>query len=161
MKFTKRSGQKSESSGGNYLKLTDGLSVNGVMRGEIFEFYQIWPFGGERQVFDSPTPGAASRFKANIVIHENGKFISKIWEFGLPVYTQLGDINEVYPLDKTKIQITRRGAGKSTQYMILPLLNEQLSPKILAQIESVELHPLALNVRAPAPTEERYDELGF
>lgn len=146
MKFTKRTMEPREEGGGNFLKLKDGDQVKVVFVGEIFEFYQSWPFGGEKQIYDKPTAGACPRFKVNLALIENGKLTIKIWEFGLPIYIQLGDINEVYPLEKTKIQLTRRGEGKKTTYAILPLIKDAISYKL-----SVDIKGLKLNVLGQQP----------
>lgn len=146
MKFEKRTMQKREE-GGNFLTLKDGEAIKTVFVGEIHEFYQSWPFGGEKQIFDKPTSGASPRFKVNLAIYEKTKFIVKIWEFGLPTYIQLSDINDVYPLESTKIQITRRGIAKATTYAILPLLKEPLSQVIIAQIGALKLHILGQSVK--------------
>jgi hypothetical protein len=158
VKFTKRNIQKSDGNGGSYLSLKDGESVTVVFRGEIHEFWQSWPYGGEKLVFDKPTAGASSRFKANVVIRENNKFIAKVWEFGLAIYVQLGEINEVYPLERTKLKITRRGADKKTSYMLLPIVAEPLSGQLMAEVEAV---PLNILDGKSEPEKEASDEFGF
>lgn len=157
MKFTKRNIVKSDTNGGAYLKLADGDSATVVFRGEVHEFWQSWPRGGEKQIFDKPMAGAASRFKANVVIRENNKFVAKVWEFGLAIYVQLGEINEVYPLEITKLKITRRGADKKTSYMLLPIVSEPLSGGLLAEIQAVPLNILD----GKSEPEKPADEFGF
>ena len=147
MKFEKRTMQRREDGGGNFLTLKDGDAIKVVFLGEIHEFYQSWPFGGEKQIFDKPTSGASPRFKVNLAIWEKNAFGVKVWEFGLPTYIQLSDINDVYPLESTKIQITRRGSAKATTYAILPLLKEPLSQAIMNQIGALKLHILGQSVK--------------
>lgn len=151
MKFTKREMPNREGNGiSNYLKMDDGQNVTGVFRGEVHEFYQTWPPGGQKQIFDVPTTGASPRFKANFVMHEDGKFVAKVWEFGLTVYNQLAEISENYNIEETKVKITRRGVSKSTQWMIIPL--GPVDKKALAPIKAVELN--ILNGQASQPAQE-------
>lgn len=147
MRFTKRQVPKQDGNSGSYLTIKDGEAIKVVFCGEIFEFYQSWPFGGEKQIFDKPTSGASPRFKVNLAIWEKNAFGVKVWEFGLPTYIQLSDINDVYPLESTKIQITRRGSAKATTYAILPLLKEPLSRALMAQIGALKLHILGQSVK--------------
>lgn len=160
MKFTKREMPKGDGNGKAYLKLVnDGDSMTGIFRGEVFEFFQIWPFGGEKQIFDTRVPGSVSRFKVNFVVHEGGKFVAKIWEFGLQTYNQLAEYAENYDLEQTKIKLTRRGSGKATIWMTMPLLKETLTKKQLAEIEAVELNVLnGAQAQAAAPAEEPADD---
>jgi hypothetical protein len=137
-----------------FLKIPDGQSVNGVFRGEIHTFYNKW-VNGKGQEVGPDEPGAKPRFKLNFVTYENGAFIAKIFEFPQTVYNQLADIHEVYPLDKTKVQITRRGTGTDTVYMILPLVapKDVLSPGLLQQIEAVQLNVLDASTQPGASNE--------
>lgn len=161
MKFTKREAPKNEGIGAsNFLKVADGQSVQGVFRGEVHEFYQSWPRGGEKQIFDKPTPGASSRFRLNFVTQEDGKFVAKVWEFGLTVYNQLAEISEAYPLEVTKVKISRRGVDKNTQWMIIPL--GPVDKKALPTIEAVNLNILngQATTQESAPEKED-DEIPF
>lgn len=149
MKFNKRDIPKSDGSGGNmFMRLKDGESVTGVCRGEVYEFFIIWENNRSRIVKQSED-GAKSRFRLNLVVHEDGKFIAKIWEFGLTIYNQLSDISDEYNLEETKLKISRRGVGTDTVYMILPLLKEPISPKTLKEISAV--HMLILEHKPTVP----------
>lgn len=141
-----------------YLKIGDGEKIDVVFRGSFYEFWQNWPKGGQKQIFTEPTAGARSRFLLNAVVYDKAtkKFVAKVWEFAFPTYNQLAAINEHYPLEKTKIQITRTGAGTKTSYVILPL--GPVVPKALKEIEAVELNVLdrsgaAAEQSAPAETD--------
>lgn len=148
MKFTRRAGPTSEGiSAANYLKIGDGQSVTGVPRGEIYEFYQKWPQGGMKETFDKPTQGASSRFKINLVIQEDGKFVAKVFEFGPRVYNQFADISDELDLEKTKIKISRRGAGKSTEWNVFPL--GAVDAKALKLIAATELNELGVSGATP------------
>lgn len=158
MKFTKREVPKGEGNGtSNYLKIADGQSATGVFRGEVHEFYQSWPKGGDKQIFAKPTPGASARFKLNFVTHEGDKVVAKVWEFGLTVYNMLAEISEAYPLENTKVKISRRGVDKNTQWMIIPL--GPLDKKGLATIEACPLE--VLNGSQTAQTTESEPEVPF
>lgn len=140
MKFNKRevsSGGTSE--GGNlFLKIKDGDKVNGVCMGEIYEFRTLWDNGKSTVV----TEGGKPRFRVNFIVYEDGKFVAKIWEFGVKVYNQLADLHDVYPLDVTKVRISRTGSTKdNTSYQVLPLVSDKdkLTPAKLKEIEAVEL----------------------
>jgi hypothetical protein len=126
--------------GGSFLKIEEGKSVNGVFRGELKKFWQSWPLGGTKQVFDEPTPGSSIRFRANVVVNEGGKFIAKVWEFGAPVNNMLFEYSQEMEITKVKCKITRTGSGKKTQYIVIPL--GPLDAKALKAIEAVELLPL-------------------
>lgn len=138
MKFQKRT----ESPGGGsdkFLKLKDGESKTLILKGEIFEYHCKW----DGKTY-SPDPGGTSRFRINAIVYEEGKFSAKTWEFPVTVYNQLADINSEYPLDKTKIKLTRQGTGTDTVYHILPLVSEKdkLTPAIISQLDAVTLNIL-------------------
>jgi hypothetical protein len=158
MKFTKRETLNRESGGiSNYLKLGDGQSVEGVFRGEVFEFYQDWPKGGMKKIYSEPTEGASLRFRANFVVYEDGKYIARVFDFGVTVYNVLADIAENYDIEKTKIKITRRGIEKQTQWMILPL--GAIEAKILKSVALVELN--VLNTEAQVEVDDDSQAEGF
>ncbi len=141
MKFTKRE-TKSGAGAENYLKFKDGESKTGLLRGEIYEFCQVWPKGGQKQLVVPGTPGAQTRFRVNFVTAEDGKLTAKIFEFGTRLYNQLAEIAEEYDITKTKLKITRRGADKETVWMILPLLKEPIGAGQMLAIEAVPLQTL-------------------
>jgi hypothetical protein len=132
------------SGGASFLKIEEGKSVNAVFRGELLKFWQTWPQGGTKQVFTEPTAGASMRFKANVIIHEDGAFVAKIWEFPATVNNMLYEISNEVDITKTKCKISRMGSGKKTQWMIIPL--GPLDAKALKQIDAVELLPLSAPV---------------
>ncbi len=140
MKFNQKA-EVVQGGSNKFLKIEDGKSVNGIFRGDIHTFYNKW-VNGKGQIAHADEPGAKPRFKLNFVTYENGAFVAKIFEFPQTVYNQLADIHEIYPLDKTKVKISRRGTGTDTVYMILPLLNEAPSPSVMANIEAVALNVL-------------------
>lgn len=159
MKFEKRE-VKSNGGGASYLKFEAGKSVTGVLRGEALEFFQIWPYGGEKQVFDVRVPGSTSRFKANLIVYEGGAFVARTWEFNLSVYNQLAEYAESVDLEKTKIKISRIGEGKQTTWVVVPVLKEALTKTQLAAIDAVELNTLSSGASSPAPAGKFESEMG-
>lgn len=157
MKFPKRAAPTTDGiSAANYLRIQDGQSVTGILRGELFEFWQKWPKGGMKEVFASPTPGASPRFKVNIVIQEDGEFVARVFEFGPRVYDQFSDASSELDLSKTKIKISRRGSEKNTTWSVIPL--GPIDARAIKSIEAVHLNTLALPgegvASEPAPSGE-------
>jgi hypothetical protein len=130
--------------GGIFLKIGDGESVRGVPCGEIHAHYQIYdPATKTSRVAQEGDPGAKLRFRMNMAVEEDGEMVMKIYEFGLMVYNQLKAINDEYPLEETKIKISRQGEGKKTEYLVLPLLGkDKLTPQQLAKIQKLDLNVL-------------------
>lgn len=150
--------QSEGSAGGPFLKLDTGESVNAVLRGNYYKFWQIWPQGGSKQIFDQPTSGAQMRFRVNVIVHEEGKFVAKIWEFPVMTNNMLVEIQKEVNLQTTKLKISRTGQGKKKAWMIIPL--GPLDAKALKQVEAVELNILEPQQSAnEAPTAK--DEFGF
>lgn len=139
--------------GGAFLKIEDNSSVNGIIRGDVLKFYQYWPRGGDKQIFDKPTAGAKPRFKVNFIVYEDGKFCAKTWEYPPTVSNMLADIAEAYDLSQTKIKISKDVHGERTSYRVMPLANEKLSPKVLKEINAVELNTLSISPTETGPKE--------
>lgn len=140
MKFNKTT-QQEHSGPKKYVALKDGDSINGVFRGEIYSFYHLWE-NGKGRLASPDEPKAKIRFKANFVTMEDGKLVAKIFEFPQTVYNLLADVNEEYPLETTKVKISRRGTGTDTTYNILPLAKEPISPTMMSSIEAIPLNIL-------------------
>lgn len=145
--------------GGKFLKIEIGHSVVGVFRGEPHIFYQKWPRNGTKETSDLPKPGFDPRFKVNFVVFEDGKFTSKIFEYGVSVNNQMAAINDSCDIDQIKCSISRVATGKGSNYMVLPVLKEPLSAKALAEIEKVLLHDL--DGSGLAQTETKSGEVPF
>lgn len=149
--------------GGSFLKIEDGQSVAGVLAGEFYEFYVKWT-GTTNLVVNEGAEGAKIRFRANFITNtaaagEPDNLGAKIWEFPVMLYNQLKEINEEYPLEETKIKISRKGTGKNTEYTIMPLVGGKnaLKPeqiKVLKQIPLLKLEKKAAAPLAP-PDGER------
>lgn len=134
--------KEESSNSGSFLKFRDGESKRLILRGEIHDFYKKW-VGGKGIECAPDEHGAARRFKVNAILEENGELVAKVWEFGITIYDQLRGINEEYPLETTKIKVTREGSTKdNTSYTVLPLVSkkDQLSQKQIEKIDSIHLH---------------------
>lgn len=142
--------QGSGSGGGKFLKMEVGQSVSGVFRGETVSYWQKWPRGGVKETSDIPKPGFQERFKVNVVIHEEGQFIAKIFDCSLATYNQIATINESMDIETIKCTISRQPAGKGSAYFVMPNLKEPLKPAQLKSIEAVELNSLAQGTIAPS-----------
>lgn len=137
MKFPKRD---VSDTGGLYFKLKDGESKTGVLRGEIFEFGVTWQ-NKKSTVVPKGTEGSKTRYKINIVVHEDNKFQAKVWEFSQTVCNQLANLAEEYDMTVTKIKISRKGSDLDTEYMIIAT-KEQPGAGHLKAIEQVPLNIL-------------------
>lgn len=158
MKLPKRSAPISEGNGSNlFLRLKDGESITGICRGEVYTFFNRWT-GKTSEVVSEDAEGAKPRYRVNFVTVEEGVLVAKIWEFPNAVLEQLEGINDEYPLEKTKIKITRRGTGTDTIYMILPLLKEPISPKAMKEIEAVHMNILEHKQKPSTETREQKDQ---
>jgi hypothetical protein len=151
MKFSKRDQSQEQGKGpGIFLKIGDGDSVTGIFKGELYEFRSKW-VNNRPQLTDSSDPEGKPRFRANFVIKEEGRLVAKIWEFPTGIYNKLANIHEEYPLEETKVKITRRGVGTDTEYDILPLLKDVITPEVKKAIDAVPLNVLEHKAPAPAP----------
>lgn len=136
--------RKIEDVGGkqDYIKLKDKESVVGVFVGEPFEFYTQWE-NGKPRVVPEGTAGAGFRFRLNFVVKEGPTFTPKIFENGVTVYRQLGDLNDEYEgLENIYVKITRNGTGTDTTYSILPS-KQQIKKEEIAHIKTLKLHDLS------------------
>lgn len=165
MKFNKRQGQESKGTN-KYLSFADGETKNLILRGEVYEFYHKW-VNGKGQETSSNDPEGRVRFRVNAICSEGTIYVVKIWEFPMTIYSQLGSINDEYPLEKTVLKVTRSGVGTETVYHILPLLKMTIP----AAVEKLELHilnnkpksaPTLIDKNFPEiPMPEAEDELPF
>lgn len=138
MKFTED--PQTNNSGGLFIKLKDGESVTGIFRGEPKVFYVQWN-NGKSSECSKGAEGAKFRFRINIVVNEDKKYVAKILEQGALVYSDLKALNEEYPLEETLVKITRNGTGTDTTYTVMPM-RAQPDSKTLSAIALVELNSL-------------------
>lgn len=141
MKFPRKAEAVNTSGQDKFLKIKDNESVTGVFRGEIHEYFMKW-VEGKSVPCQMGEPGAKIRFELNFVTFKDGRFKAFVWSFPQTVYNMLASVNEEYPLQTTKVKISRKGTGTDTEYHILPLLKEPLAGQTLHQIEATELNIL-------------------
>jgi hypothetical protein len=138
------SGPKSD----QFIKLASGDSIVGVFRGEPFKFPVHWV--GRRSSV-CPQVGCALcaggdkakwRFRLNMAVLESGKWVSRVFEQGMRVYRNLGQIDaKVAPLDSSQVKITRLGAGsEDTTYNVM--VTGTVTPAAHEAISRLPLIPL-------------------
>lgn len=168
MQFDHRNQTSGEGGENKFLQIKDGESVTGIFRGEPYRHFIKW-IEGKSIDADENEREARPRFKLNFITNVDGALKALIWNFSQTVYNQLAEIHDEYPLESTKLKITRRGTGKETMYSILPLLKEPLSSKQLDDIAKVQLQVLGGEVLKPKPSvngpdfpmSSGFDELPF
>lgn len=128
-------------SGGMFLKIEDGQTVAGVLRGEVKTQYIQW-VDGKSVPCEPGDMGAKFRFKVNFVEFDSkGNMTARILEQGPTVYKDLKALADDYDLSETLIKIKRTGSGKNTAYTIMPT-PQKPSEKTLKALDALELHPL-------------------
>lgn len=155
--------EKIESEGKAFVKLKDGETIRGVLRGNPFSFRQHWTDNRSllcpgNEVCDLCKQGKKSsfRFRLNFVVKEGETYSPKIFEQGYTVYDYLRDLNEEYDLENTPVKITRKGEGKNTSYVILPEpkpLTKEAAAAI-AKVELLELAPGARGAEEPGASDD-------
>jgi len=150
MKFPPRqqAGEGGEG-GGGYLRLKDGESVTGILRGDIHVFYAIG-FGADTRVV-GPGQGGKRKYRHAFVVKEGQGYAAKIWEFGPKIYDSLSALEAGgWDLQKTLLTINRTGSTKeNTKYTVTPNRQEP-SEAALNAITALELPTLAHGERAAA-----------
>lgn len=131
--------QKTNGGDSIFVKLEDGESVVGVFYGDPEHANVKFDRVAKKWIKD-PT---AFRFRLNLVIEDQGVLVSKIYEGGSTVYTQLRELHKTgYTLPTTKVKLTRKGTGTDTVYTILPLPQGTLTAKEAQKYSSVPLKDL-------------------
>lgn len=156
MNFKKREVPNGNGNGDLFLKFHDGESKVGLLRGEPYEFYQVWE-GGRSRVVAPDNASGKSRFRVNFVQREGDKFVARIWEFGLKVYNQLAELHTEYDLSETKIKITRIGEGTKTVYMVMPIAKEPIPKSAMKEIQALPLNALNNHGEAKKDKQEPND----
>lgn len=144
--------------GGHFVKLKDGESVMGILRGDVKDFYVLWANNVSTEVAHG-TPKAKFRFRVNLVtVDKDGNLEPKILEQGPALYKALKDLSVDYNLEETVIKIKRTGSGMNdTEYSVIPLPKKP-SDQTMLKLKTLELLPL--NETAAAP-ESGADEIRF
>lgn len=144
--------------GGKFIKLKDGETVTGILRGTVKDFYVLWENKVSTHVPEG-TPKAKFRFRVNMITWDDkGNLEARILEQGPTLYKSLKELSQDYALDRTAIKIKRSGSGMNdTEYTIIPLPKPP-SEAMMSAIEKVELLSLEDEVM---PTQSASDDLPF
>lgn len=137
-----------------YVKLNDGESIVGLLRGEPYEYEDHFKKGhcmrkyGDECQHCNKGEVKSFKFKANFITKENGALVCKILNNGWGVYKLLSQLNKEYSLDKTFIKITRHGTGQATNYTIIPAKDGAVTEEQERAISQIELHDLS-DIKTP------------
>jgi hypothetical protein len=145
MKFPPRSTNGEGPS--HYLKIKDGESVTGILRGELYKYWQTG-FGPTAQIVG---PGEGKeRFRHNIVVKDGDHYVAKVWEFGPKIYDTLSALDgSGWDLANTLLTISRAGSTKeNTKYTVTPNKKEP-SVAAMKEIEKLELINLGPKEQGP------------
>ena len=151
----KNEGTKGES---KFIKLQDGESVTGVIRGEKKEYHVVWDKVNKRSVTVEPyTDGAKFRFKTNFVMKDG--LAPKILEQGWMVYSAIKDLHKAgYDMQNTWVRISRSGKGLDTSYTVLPMPEFKLSESEKQAVEALVLNDLPVDPPANKEPEHQVNE---
>lgn len=127
----------------NYLKLRDGESVIGILRGEMHSFRVKWENGSSTKL-DEPDRNRHNRWKVNIVVKEGSGLVVKVFEYGVDLYDQFADIQEALKetgkdISQIKLRISRRGTAMNTKYLVMPRSDDPISPSLMKELEQMKL----------------------
>ncbi len=124
----------------NFIKLKDGETVAGVLRGEPHECYVLWENKVKTEV-PINTPGAKFNFKINLIVKEGSSYVAKVLEGGAQIYKQLASLSKEWELDETVVIIGRDGTGLDTEYTVMPAPpKQQVSKESMGFIKTIELN---------------------
>jgi hypothetical protein len=155
--------EKSEG-GKNFVKLKSGETIQGLFRGDIYEFRQHWSetksdlCKGDDCPICKTGKKPSFRFRLNLIVKEDSNYVAKVFEQGWTVYEQLRGLHNEYDLTKTVVKIARQGEGKNdTTYTILPA-KVQPPADTLKTLASIPLIPLEHGAETPQQEERDADE---
>jgi hypothetical protein len=136
----------------NFIKLKAGESIQGVVKGDPYDFRIHWLPKEQRSVLcegKAACPVCESgekssfRFRINFIVKDGEDYTAKILEQGWTSYQALINLQESgYDLEKQLIMINRQGTGLNTSYSIIPSPKGFLTPEVMAKLQSVKLNEL-------------------
>lgn len=133
----------------DFVRLKDKESVQGVFRGNPFDFRQHWigakssPCQGGDCKYCKEGNKPSFRFRMNFLVNENNNWVAKIFEQGFTVYQTLSALNrDDYDLEKYVVKITRNGTGQNTTYSIIPKPNGHITTETESKLALIKLHDL-------------------
>ena len=108
--------EANRASGGNFLKLKDGDSIEGVFVGEPYTFYSAFK---EKEEYQSWKEGRSFRFRVNFLVLEGGKWVPRIFQQGATTLKAIVECRNEYTLNCV-FKIKRTGSTKEdTLYSVL------------------------------------------
>lgn len=143
---------------GNYLKIAPDTEVTGVLRGEVYKYFETWN-GGKSTSHEHYVDGAQTKFSVNLIVYKEKEFKPYVWRFGITVNNLLAKIAEKTDITKTKINISRTGSTKDdTVYTVIPI--GAVTDAVSKQLDKVPLHMLGA-APARALPEPSFDDASF
>jgi hypothetical protein len=136
----------------HFIKLKSGESIQGVFRGDPYDFRIHWLKAESRSVvcdgkelckLCASGDKSSFRFRLNFIVKEGEDYLAKVIEQGWTSYQALINLQESgYDLEKQIIQISRQGTGLNTSYSIIPSPKGMVTPDKEALINAVVLNDL-------------------
>lgn len=136
----------------NFLKLQSGESIQGVFKGDPFDFRIHWIKNEQRSVVCEGREtcsvcklGEKSgfRFRINFIARDGEGYIAKVFEQGWTTYQALIKLQESgYDLENQIMMISRQGTGLNTAYSIIPSPKGLLNSEQLGRIREIKLNEL-------------------
>lgn len=149
-----------------FVRLQDGESIQGVFRGDPFDFMQHWVKGDGSAPHSFMCPGEGCeecqkgnkpgfRFRLNFIVKEGSDYVAKIFEQSKTVYGILRTLNKACDVEKKVMKVTRTGSGKQTKYDIEPAGDlSEATEKSLAQVKLNDLQNLESKVEESYSTDD-------
>lgn len=146
---------KADGPGANeFIKLKDGDSVIGALRGDEYIFYTHWVDGrtqlckkamGISQECPHCAAGerAKARFRFNMVVkQDDGDLKMKILDQSAGLFQELKTLHSEWDLSKTIIKISRTGSGvNDTSYSVVPT-KQQIDEELEKKFSALDMHDL-------------------
>ena len=136
----------------NFLKLKSGESIQGVFRGDPYDFRIHWLQKEQRSVLCEGKDKcpvcklgekSSFRFRINFITRDGEGYVAKVFEQGWQSYQALINLQESgYDLEKQIMMISRQGTGLNTAYSIIPSPKGLLTPEHQAKMRDVKLNEL-------------------
>lgn len=105
--------------GGNFIKLKDGNSIEGIFRGEPHVFYQKFGDRTEHKERGTKEEGRSFRFKMSMIVKEDDQYVSKIMAGGFYLATSIDDQITENGIDSI-YKVKRMGSGpQDTRYAVV------------------------------------------
>ena len=135
----------------NFVKLKSGESIQGVFRGDLYEFRMHWI--DDRSVLCPEDKTcepcnnklqASFKFRVNFITKEGNDYSAKVLQQGWRFYQNIRALDyELKGLEHFLVKITRHGSAKNdTSYTIIPISGGPLSKEQEEKLNAVQLNDL-------------------